>query len=158
VVEIFEQQIRIAASLGAAERCLSEPGLMRRWLNPLLECRSVGEWSTAVGSRFRFYLRLPPVHPHLECEVVERALGLVQWQFTGFFEGTDRWEVTGSDGDLLLVNRFCFDIPNPLVRFGFAIFAQALTRADMQAQLHRLKAVAETLEPPGELSWKSQTS
>jgi hypothetical protein len=43
----------------------------------------------------------------------------------------------------LLVNRFEFQIPNPLVAFGFNQFAANLTKADMQAQLRRLKRVAE---------------
>lgn len=139
----FEQQIEIAANLATVDRCITEPVLMRQWLNPLLGCESVGEWSTKPGGRFRFTLHLPLLSPALDCEVIERALGLVVWRFTGFFEGTDHWEGQPHPFGVRLVNRFCFTIPNPLVRTGFDLFASNLTRSDMQAQLHRLKVVAE---------------
>jgi hypothetical protein len=42
-----------------------------------------------------------------------------------------------------LLNRFEFEIPNPFVRFGFNTFASSWTQTDMQAQLQRLKRVAE---------------
>ncbi|NET38926.1 MAG: SRPBCC family protein, partial [Cyanothece sp. SIO1E1] len=42
-----------------------------------------------------------------------------------------------------LLNRFEFEIPSPLVRFGFNTFAASWTKQDMQAQLRRLKRVAE---------------
>ncbi|MGL4499978.1 MAG: SRPBCC family protein, partial [Planktothrix sp.] len=41
--------------------------------------------------------------------------------------------------------RFEFEIPNPLIKFGFNLFAAALTKADMEAQLRRLKQVAQRL-------------
>jgi hypothetical protein len=44
-----------------------------------------------------------------------------------------------------LLNCYEFEIPNPLVEFGFKAFAARLTQADMQAQLQRLKQVAENL-------------
>jgi hypothetical protein len=44
-----------------------------------------------------------------------------------------------------LINRFNFTIPNPIIRYGFNTFAVNLTRQDMQAQLRRLKRVAEEI-------------
>ncbi|MEO1763789.1 MAG: SRPBCC family protein, partial [Cyanobacteria bacterium J06629_18] len=44
-----------------------------------------------------------------------------------------------------LVNRFEFQIPNPIVSWGFKTFAEKLTKQDMEAQLRRLKHVAESL-------------
>jgi hypothetical protein len=42
-----------------------------------------------------------------------------------------------------LLNRFEFEIPNPLVSWGFNTFAASWTQNDMKAQLRRLKRVAE---------------
>jgi hypothetical protein len=70
-------------------------------------------------------------------------LGLVVWEFSGFFVGRDRWECFAEGQDTRLVNCFEFQIPNPLVAFGFQTFAAPWTKRDMQAQLQRLKNVAE---------------
>ncbi|TAE95000.1 MAG: SRPBCC family protein, partial [Oscillatoriales cyanobacterium] len=43
------------------------------------------------------------------------------------------------------INRFEFQIPNPLIRFGFNRFAAPWTQKDMKSQLRRLKRVAEQL-------------
>jgi Polyketide cyclase / dehydrase and lipid transport len=69
----------------------------------------------------------------------------VVWEFDGFFKGHDRWECFAESNGTRLVNRFEFQIPNPLVAFGFKTFASGLTRQDMQAQLVRLKKVAEAI-------------
>ncbi|MDE5115636.1 MAG: SRPBCC family protein, partial [Trichodesmium sp. St15_bin1_1] len=42
-----------------------------------------------------------------------------------------------------LLNRFEFEIPNPIIKFGFNRFAASWTKADMEAQLRRVKRVAE---------------
>ncbi len=141
---VFEQKILIAAPLPSVDRCLTEPDLMRRWLNPLLRCEPVGPWSCEVGGQFRFSLNLPP-YPSLACRVTARRPGLIEWTFSGFFDGTDRWECSSCRGGTELANRFCFEVPNPLVRFGFTVFASRATEADMRSQLTRLKVVAESL-------------
>lgn len=89
---VYTQSIPIAASVAQVDRCLTDLELMKRWLNPLLGCEAVGSPLAELGSRYRFFLRLPFVSPSLDCVITERAEGLVQWQFKGFFEGTDRWE------------------------------------------------------------------
>jgi len=142
---VYTQAIEIAAGVAQVERCLIDPALMRRWLNPLLGCEALGSPTGQLGSRYRFFLRLPLVSPSLDCVIVERAEGLVQWQFEGFFQGTDRWECHPQASGTLLVNRFEFCIPNPWVTAGFHLVAAELTRHDMRAQLRRLKAVAEAL-------------
>jgi hypothetical protein len=71
------------------------------------------------------------------------------WEFQGFFKGRDTWECQPIDKGTRLVNRFEFEIPNPLVSWGFQTFAQNWTKEDMQAQLGRLKRVAEEVQQFG---------
>jgi hypothetical protein len=144
-VKVFEQSIPINASPIVVEQCFTDRILMHRWLNPLLRCEPVGEWSTDIGSQSRFLIQIPLWQPTLNSVVVERQPGLVVWQFTGFFHGRDRWECQPHPQGTLLLNRFEFEIPNPLVRWGFNTFASKLTEQDMQAQLQRLKRIAEEL-------------
>jgi hypothetical protein len=141
---IFEQSVRIRASVEVVDRCITEQLLMAQWLNPFLSCEAIGPWSVVRGSRFRFLLKVPILSPALDCVVKERnSPGLVEWEFSGFFVGTDRWECFAQEDGTLLVNRFCFEIPNALVQTGFNFFAANLTRQDMLTQLQRLKVVAE---------------
>ncbi len=77
--------------------------------------------------------------------VIEREPGLIVWGFDGFFVGRDRWECEPIATGTRLINRFEFEIPNPMIEFGFDRFAAAWTQADMQAQLRRFKQVAESL-------------
>lgn len=143
----IEQFILINTRLATVERCFTDLTLMHQWLNPVLRCEAVGEWSTTVGSRSRFVIQIPGLRPTLYSTVVERSPGLVVWAFEGFFTGCDRWECQVVDAQTTrLRNCFQFEIPNPLVKFGFNTFAAPWTRRDMQAQLQRLKQVAETLE------------
>jgi len=144
--QVFEQSIHIDASAVAVERCFTDLTLMHRWLNPALQCQPIGEWSTEVGGRSRFVIQAPLLQPALNSVVVERQPGLVVWQFNGFFQGRDRWECQPETTGTRLLNRFEFAIANPIVRFGFNTFAARWTQADMQAQLQRLKQVAEELE------------
>jgi hypothetical protein len=139
----FEQSIQIHASATVVERCFTEQILMHRWLNPALRCEPVGEWSTEVGSRSRFVIQIPLLEPTLNSVVVEREPGLVVWEFEGFFRGRDRWECQPNEQGTLLLNRFVFEVPNPLVSWGFNNFAASWTQSDMKAQLRRLKGVAE---------------
>ena len=118
---------------------------MHRWLNPALRCEPIGQWSTKVGSLSRFVIQVPLLQPALRSVVAERQPGLVVWEFQGFFKGRDRWECTPEGQGTRLLNRFEFEIPNPIVRFGFNTFASQLTQADMTSQLRRLKRVAEEL-------------
>jgi hypothetical protein len=141
--QYFEQSIAIRASAIAVERCLTDLELMHRWLNPALRCEPIGQWSTDLGGRSRFVIQVPWLQPTLKSTVVEREPGLIVWAFSGFFQGRDRWECQPTPEGTLLINRFEFQIPNPIVKFGFNQFAASWTKQDMQAQLRRLKRVAE---------------
>ena len=141
--QVFEQSIPIKASSTVVESCLCNLELMHRWLNPLLRCEPIGKWSTELNSLSRFTIQIPLLQPSLRSVVVEREPGLIVWQFEGFFQGSDRWECQPSPRGTLLLNRFEFTIPNPIVSWGFKTFAASLTKKDMQAQLRRLKKVAE---------------
>ena len=119
---------------------------MHQWLNPVLRCEPIGDtWSTDLNSQTRFIIQIPLLQPSLLSTVVERRPGLVVWGFTGFFTGKDRWECIPEETGTRLLNRFEFEIPNPLVAFGFNQFAANWTKQDMEAQLKRLKQVAERL-------------
>jgi hypothetical protein len=144
--QVFEQSIQINASAIAVERCITDLTLMHCWLNPALRCEPVGNWSSDLGSESRFVIQMPMFKPTLDSVVVEREPGLVVWEFTGFFRGRDRWECNPEGNGTRLVNRFEFEIPNPIVRFGFNTFAAQWTKQDMQAQLYRLKQVAEKVD------------
>lgn len=139
----FEHSIKINASATVVERCITELALMHQWLNPALKCEPVGEWSTDAGSRSRFIIQIPVLAPALDSVVLERQPGLVVWGFEGFFHGRDTWECQPIAHGTLLLNRFEFEIPNPLIRWGFHTFAASWTKADMRSQLQRLKHVAE---------------
>ncbi len=141
---VFEQSILIRASATQVEQCICDRELMHRWLNPVLRCEPVGDtWSTDQGSQMRFTIQVPLLQPSLMSQVVERRPGLVVWAFDGFFKGQDRWECVPEANGTKLLNRFEFDIPNPLVQYGFNQFAARWTKQDMEAQLRRLKQVAE---------------
>jgi hypothetical protein len=140
---VFEQSIHINASATIVERCVTELELMHRWLNPALRCEPVGEWSTKIGSRSRFIIKIPVIEPTLKSVVVEREPGLVVWEFDGFFKGRDRWECQPNPQGTKLINCFQFQIPNAIVSWGFNRFAANWTKNDMKAQLKRLKRVAE---------------
>ena len=142
-LQTFEQSILINASATVVERCITDRALMHRWLNPALRCEPFGDWSTDLGGQSRFIIQVPLLNPALESVVVEREPGLIVWEFKGFFKGRDRWECNPEVQGTRLVNRFDFEIPNPIVRFGFNNFAARWTQEDMQAQLRRLKQVAE---------------
>lgn len=141
--QVFEQSIQINASATTVERCITELNLMHRWLNPVLRCYPVGDWNTNVGGKSKFVIEVPLIKPTLNSTVVERQPGLVVWGFEGFFKGKDRWECQPMQNGTRLVNRFEFQIPNPVISWGFKIFAEKFTAYDMQAQLGRLKRVAE---------------
>lgn len=146
---VYEQSIFIGTNATKVERCFTEQTLMHRWLNPALRCDPVGEWRTEVGNQFDFKLKVPLLAPTLPSTVVEREPGLIVWEFDGFFRGRDRWECQpenkGNVKGTLLLNRFEFTIPNPLINFGFQQFAANWTKRDMESQLQRLKQVAERL-------------
>ncbi len=148
--QTFQQSIYIAAPIAVVDRCITDQTLMHRWLNPALRCEPIGKWSTDLGSRSRFVVQIPLLQPTLNNLVSERRLGLVVWSFSGFFRGSDRWECQPERTGTRLLNWFEFEIPNPLIRFGFNTFAVSLTRQDMQAQLQRLKQIAEELAAAAE--------
>ncbi|TVQ08504.1 MAG: SRPBCC family protein [Leptolyngbya sp. DLM2.Bin27] len=142
--QVFEHSISIDATVADVEQCLTHQDLMHRWLNPTLRCEPIGDWSTDLGAQSRFVIQLPLGKPTLLSTVVERQPGLIVWAFQGFFNGQDRWECRPQTGATQLLNRFEFEIPNPLVEAGFQWFAASWTQRDMAAQLRRLKQVAET--------------
>jgi hypothetical protein len=142
---IFEQSIQIKASATIVDKCITDLELMERWLNPALKCEPVGEWCTSVGSRSKFTIQIPGIKPTLKNVVLAREPGLIIWGFDGFFKGKDRWECEPNERGTRLVNCFEFSIPNKLVAWGFDVFAAKLTKSDMEAQLRRLKQVAEEL-------------
>jgi len=141
--QVFEQSIQVDASATAVEKCITDPVLMHRWLNPALRCEPIGDWSTDLGAKSRFVIQIPLLQPTLNSVVVERKPGLIVWEFSGFFRGRDRWECLPTEKGTSLVNRFEFQIPNAIVRYGFNTFAFGWTKQDMQSQLRRLKRVAE---------------
>ncbi len=143
--QVFEQSIQINASATIVELCITDQVLMHRWLNPILLCEPIGEWSTEIGSRSRFVIQIPLLQPTLNSVVLEREPGLIVWGFEGFFQGRDRWECQPSFQGTKLLNRFEFEIPNTLVSWGFNNFAANWTKKDMKAQLRRLKQVAEEI-------------
>ncbi len=145
VPQVFEQSIQINASATAVERCITDLTLMHRWLNPALRCEPVGKWDTDVGSESRFVIQIPLWEPTLKSVVAQREPGLIVWEFEGFFQGRDRWECQPATQGTRLLNRFEFEIPNPLISWGFNQFAANWTKEDMQAQLLRLKLVAEEI-------------
>ena len=141
---VFEQSVFIKASATTVERCICDRTLMHQWLNPALRCEPVGgTWSTELHSQTRFIIQVPLLQPSLLSTAVERRPGLIVWGFTGFFTGCDRWECIPQAAGTQLLNRFEFEIPNPLVAFGFEKFAARWTKQDMEAQLGRLKQIAE---------------
>ncbi|MGB3789022.1 MAG: SRPBCC family protein [Phormidesmis sp.] len=142
---IYEQSVFICVNSTTVERCFTEQRLMHQWLNPSLVCEPIGDWRMSVGSEFDFRLKIPVLSPSLRSTVIERRPGLVVWGFKGFFEGCDRWECQPESNGTTLLNRFEFTIPNPLISFGFNRFAAGWTKKDMEAQLQRLKQVAERL-------------
>ena len=141
--QVFEQHIFIRASATIVELCITDHILMHKWLNPMLRCEAVGTWDTFVGSRSRFIINIPFLQPSLHSVVAERKPGLIVWEFQGFFRGRDRWECQPETEGTRLLNRFEFEISNPIIKFGFNQFAASWTKADMEAQLRRLKRVAE---------------
>jgi hypothetical protein len=143
--QVFQQSIQIQASATVVERCFTEQELMHRWLNPALRCDPIGEWNPALGGEFRFVIQIPLWQPTLKSTVIEREPGLIVWGFNGFFKGCDRWECQPNDQGTKLLNRFEFEIPNPVIAFGFNQFAATWTKADMEAQLRRLKQVAQRM-------------
>jgi uncharacterized protein YndB with AHSA1/START domain len=143
--QVFEHTIYIDAPVEQVDHAITDRTLMHQWLNPTLRCEPIGEWSSEIGSKTRFIIQVPFLNPTLLSTVVERRLGLVVWEFNGFFKGRDRWECFAEADGTRLINRFEFQIPNPLVAFGFKTLASSLTRKDMQAQLVRLKKVAEAI-------------
>jgi Polyketide cyclase / dehydrase and lipid transport len=147
VPQFFEQSIQINANSTQVERCFTDLVLMNSWLNSALRCEGLAgtTWNTDIGAKSQFVIQVPLFNPVLISTVVERGPGLVVWEFGGFFQGRDRWEVQPQDQGSLLINRFEFTIPNPIVAFGFNTFAAKWTKADMEAQLQRLKQVAERL-------------
>ncbi len=145
--QIFEQHIDISASATVVERCITDRILMHRWLNPMLRCEPIGKiWSTDIGSQSKFIIQIPLIKPTLRSIVLHRQPGIIVWQFDGFFKGQDRWECQPTNKGTHLINRFEFQIPNPIVAWGFKIFAENLTKNDMEAQLLRLKIVAQELQ------------
>ncbi|XGB43532.1 MAG: SRPBCC family protein [Nodosilinea sp. LVE1205-7] len=139
----FLQCITIAASPGVVEHCITNLAIMHRWLNPALRCEPVEDWSTEPGAQSRFIIAIPIWQPTLISTVIERLPNLITWQFEGFFRGQDRWQWHATDAGTQLTNRFEFTIAQPIVEVGFKYFAAHWTRKDMEAQLQRIRQIAE---------------
>ena len=144
--QVFEQSIHINASAIVVDSCITDQVLMHCWLNPMLRCEPIGKWSTEVGSRSYFIIKTPLWQPTLNTKVIEREPGLIVWSFEGFFQGSDRWECKPNSQGTQLINRFEFEIPNPIVNWGFNNFAANWTKKDMKAQLKRLKRLAQRID------------
>ncbi len=144
---IFEQSIAINTSPIIVEQCFTNLATMHYWLNPALRCEPLENaiWSTEIGAKSQFIIQIPILKPVLISTVIERKPGIVVWEFEGFFRGRDRWEAQPQNQGTLLINRFEFIVPNPIVAFGFNTFAANWTKADMERQLQRLKRVAESI-------------
>ena len=142
---VFEQSIQIKASATAVDKCITDLELMQRWLNPILKCEPKGLWQTSVGSKSKFIIQIPVIKPTLNNVVIAREPGLIIWGFDGFFKGSDRWECQPNERGTVLINQFNFNIPNRLIAWGFDRFAAKWTKVDMEAQLRRIKIVAEEL-------------
>ncbi|MGB8699660.1 MAG: SRPBCC family protein, partial [Thermosynechococcaceae cyanobacterium] len=74
-MQVFEQSIRINASVPIVDQTITDRDLMHQWLNPMLRCDPIGDWQTAMGSECLFVMQVPLVHPTLHSVVVERRLG-----------------------------------------------------------------------------------
>ncbi len=144
----IENEIRVAAPPLTAETYLLDPEKLHRWINPLFRFEPVGESGTTAGSRFRFVLQIPPIHPALEYEIAEHSFDptpdaptvcTVVYRFTGFMEGRDTWTFTAEGDGTRVWNRFEYDVPNPLVRLGWQILAEPFTVRDMREQMERLR-------------------
>lgn len=146
--QTFEQSIWINASLAVVDHTITDRTRMHQWLNPALKCEPVGPWSSDVGAESTFIIKVPVLNPSLHSTVIERREGLVVWEFSGFFDGRDRWECQVQEDGTLLTNTFTFVAPNAIVRLGFNVFAASLTKRDMEQQLQRLKTVAEGIKAP----------
>ena len=59
----FTQSVDIAAPVDVVDRCIVSKDMMAMWLNPMLKCEAIGTWSTEIGSRFRFTLKIPFLSP-----------------------------------------------------------------------------------------------
>lgn len=141
--QIFEQSISIKSSATIVEQCLTDLEIMHCRLNPIFKCKPVRKRSTEIGEKSRFIIKIPFFNPTLSSEVLEREPGLIVWKFEGFFRGRDHWECQPIATGTKLINRFEFEIPNPLVAWGFSKFATTWTKQDIREQLRRLKKVAE---------------
>ncbi|WP_044259999.1 SRPBCC family protein [Richelia intracellularis] len=144
--EVFTQSIEIQADLEVVENCITDINLIQHWLNPVLCCEPLDKWSMDLGNQAKFIIKIPIIMPTLLSTIVVREAGLLVWEFSGFFTGRDHWEYQTIINGTLLLNRFEFQIPNPLVFWGFNAFARGLTRTDMQVQLQRIKIIAETIQ------------
>ena len=146
--QTFEQSIWIEAPLKTVDHAITDEKLMHQWLNPALKCEALGDWSSELGAQSIFTIQIPVLQPSLQSMIIERQEGLVVWEFSGFFQGRDRWECQGQNGGTLLTNTFTFIPANAFIRFGFNVFAAKLTKRDMENQLQRLKRVAESFKHP----------
>ncbi|MEM9150714.1 MAG: SRPBCC family protein [Cyanobacteria bacterium P01_F01_bin.3] len=143
--QTFEQSVWIDAPVSIVDQVITDQHYMHQWLNPVLRCNPIDEWSTEVGARSIFIVQVPILNLTLNSQVSERAEGLVVWSFDGFFQGRDRWACSAEGKGTRLNNQFTFVATSRLMKIGFQLFAAALTKRDMEQQLVRLKRVAENL-------------
>jgi hypothetical protein len=143
--EPWERSIQINASALIVDRCLTELDLIQRWRNSLVLTLPIGDWSVAEGSRSRLFLQFSLLPITLRNVVVRREPGLIVWKFTGWLQGYDRWECQPTDRGTRLVNCWEGQMGNRWLDWWWKYFGERAWADDREAQLMRIKYVAEEL-------------
>jgi Polyketide cyclase / dehydrase and lipid transport len=142
---LWENAIQINASATLVERCLTELALIQRWRNGLVIMMPIDDWSTVEGSRSRLLLQSSLLPVTLRNRVVHREPGLIVWEFTGWLRGKDCWECLPTDQGTKLVNRWGWQVNNPWLNWWWRYVGSRALKDDIEAQLMRIKYVAEEL-------------
>jgi hypothetical protein len=140
-----EKSIEIKASATVVDRCLTDLALMQRWRNGLVTCTARGEWSTSLGSRSRLRLENSFWPLALGQIVVQREPGAIVWEFSGWLRGSDGWECQPSASGTKLVHRWEWRAANGWIAWWWRSFGARAIEEDIEAQLMRIKYVAEEL-------------
>jgi hypothetical protein len=144
-MERWEKSIQIKASATVVDRCLTELALIQRWRSGLVTCAARGEWSTSLGSPSRLRLENSLWPLTLGQIVVQREPGLIVWEFSGGLRGTDGWECQPATNGTRLVNCWEWRAANGWINWWWRSFGAQAIADDIDAQLMRIKYVAEEL-------------
>jgi Polyketide cyclase / dehydrase and lipid transport len=144
-MELCKKSIQINASATVVDRCLTELLLLRRWRNGLVTCEPLGAWSPEVGSRSHLRLENSLWPLSLRNIVVRREPGLIVWEFRGWLRGLDRWECQPWAGGTRLLNCWEWQATNGWIDWWWKSFGAKSIEEDIDAQLMRIKYVAEEL-------------